>query len=69
MSEPSQGTKKEMILEVAEDLGVPRFTPAELEQIRRRMIARFGATAKTSADYIAEVLTANGCLLYTSRCV
>jgi hypothetical protein len=60
MSEPSQGTKKEMILEVAEDLGVLRFTPAELEQIRRRMIARFGATAKTSADYIAEVLTANG---------
>lgn len=60
MSEPSQSTKKDMILELAEDLGVPRFTPAELEQIRRQMIARFGAAAKTSGDYIAEVLTAGG---------
>jgi len=60
MNEPSQSTKKDMILELAQDLGVARFTPAELEQIRRQMIARFGANAKTSADYIAEVLTAGG---------
>ena len=56
----SAETKKFQILEIAEELGVNRFTPAEIEQIRRQMIAHHGAAAKTSADYIAEVLSSAG---------
>jgi hypothetical protein len=53
-------TKKAMILEVAQDLAKPRFTPAEIEQIRRRLIAQLGAQGKTSADYIVSVLEEAG---------
>ncbi len=49
-------TKKALILELARGLGKPRFTPAEIEQIRRQLIAKLGAGGKTSADYIATVL-------------
>ena len=60
---PSGGspTKKAMILEIAKSLGKPRFTPAEIEQIRRRLIAQLGATqGKTSADSIVSVLEEAG---------
>jgi hypothetical protein len=53
-------TKKEMILEIARGLSVPRFTPAEVEQIRRQLVARMGAGGKTSPDYIAGVLETAG---------
>ena len=53
-------TKKALILEAAEDLGKPRFTPAEIEQIRRKLIAQLGAQGKTSADYIVSVLEEAG---------
>jgi hypothetical protein len=49
-----------MILEIARELSVPRFTPAEVEQIRRQLVARMGAGGKTSADYIAGVLETAG---------
>ncbi len=49
-------TKKELILEIARGLGVHRFTPAEVEQIRRQLIVRLSAPGKTSPDYIADVL-------------
>ncbi len=49
-------TKKRVILEVAGELGVERFTPAEIEQIRRQLIVRLGASGKTSPEYIADVL-------------
>ncbi len=51
-----QLTKKELILEVARSLEKPRFTPAEIEQIRRQLIAHLGANGKTSADYVISVL-------------
>ncbi|MGD1005775.1 MAG: hypothetical protein ABR980_00905 [Ignavibacteriaceae bacterium] len=59
---PSAGasTKKALILEVAEGLGKPRYTPAEIEQIRRQLIAQLGATGKTSPDYIVSVLEEAG---------
>jgi hypothetical protein len=60
MTRPDHPTKKEMILEIARELCVPRFTPAEVEQIRRQMIARLGAAGKTSPDYIAGVLASAG---------
>lgn len=50
-------TKKELILEAARGLEKPRFTPAEVEQIRRQLIAHLGpAEGKTSPDYIMSVL-------------
>lgn len=60
MKAPSPETKKRHILEVAGDLDVERFTPAEVEQIRRQLIVRLGAQGKTTAEYIAEVLEEAG---------
>jgi hypothetical protein len=53
-------TKKSLILEIARGLSVPRFTPAEVEQIRRQLVARLGPSGKTSPDYIAGVLETAG---------
>lgn len=53
-------TKKALIVEVARGLGKPRFTPAEIEQIRRQLIAQLGAPGKTSPDYIVSVLEEAG---------
>jgi hypothetical protein len=53
-------SKKALILELARNLGKPRFTPAEIEQIRRQLIAQMGAPGKTSSDYIVSVLEEAG---------
>ena len=53
-------TKKAQIVEVARSLKKARFTPAEIEQIRRQLIARHGDQAKTSPDYIVSVLQEAG---------
>jgi len=54
-------TKKELILAAARTLEKQRFTPAEIEQIRRQLIAHHGAAhAKTPADYIVSVLKEAG---------
>lgn len=55
-----ESTKKALILEAARGLGKPRFTPAEIEQIRRQLIAQLGARGKTSPDYIVSVLEGAG---------
>ena len=60
MTRPAQPTKKRLILEIARELGALRFTPAEVEQIRRQLIARLGAPGKTSPDYITGVLETAG---------
>jgi hypothetical protein len=59
-------TKKALILTVARELAKPRFTPAEIEQIRRRLIAQLGERGKTSADYIVTVLEEAGMRVATS---
>lgn len=59
-SNAESGTKKSLILKVARELGKPRFTPAEVEQIRRQLIAHLGANGKTSVDYIVAVLKEAG---------
>jgi hypothetical protein len=59
MSE-SLRSKKELILEVAREIGAQRFTPAEIDQLRRRLIAEHGEEAKTGNDYIADVLKSAG---------
>lgn len=53
-------TKKVRILEVAREIGAQRFTPAEIEQLRRRLISEFGEEGKTGSDYIADVLKGAG---------
>lgn len=52
--------KKQMILAVAGELDKPSYTPAEVEQIRRRLIAEHGEAGRTSADYVQDVLLEAG---------
>jgi hypothetical protein len=61
-AEPHDGspTKKALILEVARGLAKPRYTPAEIEQIRRQLVVHLGEKGKTSADYIVSVLEEAG---------
>lgn len=56
MTNPNAPSKKEMILSVAREFGKSVYTPAEIEQIRRKLIAEKGEAGKTSTDYIANVL-------------
>jgi len=49
-------TKKEMILQTAREIGAQRYTPAEIDQLRRRMMAEYGEEGKTGSEYIADVL-------------
>jgi hypothetical protein len=58
--ESGSPTKKKLILEVAAGLAKPRYTPAEIEQIRRQLIVHLGEKGKTSADYIVSVLEEAG---------
>jgi DNA primase large subunit len=53
-------TKKAMILRAAAAIGAEKWTPAEIEQLRRKLLADHGAEGKTASDYIAEVLQAAG---------
>jgi hypothetical protein len=57
----ASSTKKEHILEAARALEKARFTPAEIEQIRRQLISQMGPSdGKTSADYVVSVLEEAG---------
>jgi hypothetical protein len=49
-------TKKNLILDTAREIKVEKWTPAEIDQLRRRLIAEHGEAGKTGPDYIAEVL-------------
>lgn len=53
-------TKKALILQTAREISAQRFTPAEIEQLRRRIIAEHGEEAKADSDYIADVLKGAG---------
>jgi hypothetical protein len=53
-------TKKELILQAARQISAQSWTPAEIDQLRRRLIAEHGESAKTGTDYIADVLKDNG---------
>jgi hypothetical protein len=57
VNETADATKKSRILKAAQALGKQRFTSAEIEQIRRQLLAEFGAAGKTAPDYIASVLS------------
>ena len=59
MSE-AQKHKKEIILEAAREIGVQKWSVAEIDQLRRRLLAEYGEEGKTSNEYIAEVLKGAG---------
>jgi len=53
-------TKKAMILEAARELALEKWTTAEIEQLRRKLIAEHGEEGKSSNEYIADVLKSMG---------
>jgi hypothetical protein len=53
-------TKKEMILEAAGEIHAQKWTPAEIDQLRRKLLAEHGEAGKTGNDYIADVLKSVG---------
>jgi hypothetical protein len=53
-------TKKAMILRAAAAIGAEKWTPAEIDQLRRKLLADHGSEGKTSSDYIADVLQSAG---------
>jgi hypothetical protein len=60
MSDVSKVTKKAMILDAAHELPVQSWSTAEVDQLRRKLIAEHGEAGKCGADYIAEVLKEAG---------
>ncbi len=48
--------KKALILETAREINAQKWTPAEIEQLRLRLLAEHGDAGKTPAEYIADVL-------------
>jgi hypothetical protein len=56
----SQKSKKDLILETAREIGASRWTLAEIDQLRRRILAEHGEAGKTSSDYIADILKTAG---------
>jgi hypothetical protein len=53
-------TKKTLIVETARELGLQTWTSAEIDQLRRRLIAEHGEAGKTGNEYIADVLKGAG---------
>jgi len=49
-------SKKALILETAREINVQKWTPAEIDQLRRRLVAEHGEAGKTGSEYIADVL-------------
>jgi hypothetical protein len=48
--------KKDMIEATARQMGIQKWTTAEVDQLRRRLQAQYGEEGKTGNDYIVEVL-------------
>ena len=53
-------TKRAMILQTAQQIGAEKWTPAEIDQLRRKLIAEHGEDGRTGSDYVAEVLKGAG---------
>jgi len=53
-------SKKALILKLARELAKPKLTAAEIEQIRRQLIARLGPEGNAASDYILSVLKEAG---------
>ena len=53
-------SKKALILEAARQLGHQKWTTAEIDQLRRKLLADHGESGKSTNDYISEVLKTMG---------
>jgi hypothetical protein len=53
-------TKRAMILRAAAAIGAEKWTAAEIDQLRRKLLADHGSEGKTGSDYIADVLQSAG---------
>ena len=53
-------TKKDLIAEAARQLGIQKWTTAEIDQLRRKLQADHGEAGKTGNEYIIEVLKSMG---------
>ena len=53
-------TKREMIAEAARQLGLQKWTTAEIDQLRRKLQADHGEAGKTGNEYIIDVLKSMG---------
>ena len=53
-------TKKALILEAARELSIEKWTTAEIDQLRRKLIADHGEEGKSTNEYISEVLKSMG---------
>jgi hypothetical protein len=53
-------TKKALIVEAARELSIQNWTTAEIDQLRRKLIADHGEEGKSTNEYIAEVLKSMG---------
>jgi len=49
-------TKKSLILETAREINAQKWTPAEIDQLRRRLLTEHGDAGKADSEYIADVL-------------
>jgi hypothetical protein len=52
--------KRDLILQAARELGVQKWSVAEVDQLRRKLLADHGESGKTGNDYIADVLKSAG---------
>jgi hypothetical protein len=60
-------TKKALILETAREINAQSWTPAEIDQLRRRLLAEHGEAGKTGSDYVADVLKSAGMRVVLSQ--
>jgi hypothetical protein len=60
-------TKKALIVETARELGLQTWSSAEIDQLRRRLIAEHGEAGKTGNEYIADVLKSAGWKVQTTE--
>lgn len=56
MTVKRKGNKKATILEIARRFDRDRLGPADIEAVRRRLVAALGPAGKTSTDYVEGVL-------------
>lgn len=67
MSSTSEEATRKAILAAAREVGAGIFTSAEIEQVRRQMLARLGEEGKASHELIAAVLAQAGIPVRRSR--
>lgn len=60
-------SKKALILEAAEAIRPPRWTPAEIDQLRRRLLAEHQEAGKVTSEYIVDVLKGAGMKLLLTQ--